>query len=129
MTEPEKFDCWALVEVMGHSRYAGRVTEQTVGGCAFVRVDVPAFEDYPAFTKLLGSAAIFAITPVTEDIARGMAQQMRNKPVSVYDLPSAMTQRQLSVAPVLGSDRVSEREIEDDFDRFVSDDEDEDCDG
>jgi len=25
----EKFDAWALVEVMGHQRYAGRVTEAT----------------------------------------------------------------------------------------------------
>lgn len=106
MDGDEKFDCWALVEVMGHSRYAGRVTEQAVGGCNFVRVDVPAFEDHPAFTKLLGSASIFAITPVTEDIARGMAKQFRNKPVSVYDLPSAMSQRQLSMAPVIPDDAV-----------------------
>ena len=42
MSEVEKFECWAIVEVMGHSRYAGRVTEQAIGGCAFVRVDVPA---------------------------------------------------------------------------------------
>lgn len=78
MTEPEKFDCWAIVEVMGHSKYAGRVTEQAIGGCAFVRVDVPAHEDHPEFTKLLGQSSIFAITPVTEDIARGMAKQLRN---------------------------------------------------
>jgi hypothetical protein len=29
MTENQPFDCWAVVEVMGHSRYAGRVTEQS----------------------------------------------------------------------------------------------------
>src|SRR4051794_21767916 len=98
MEDQKKFESWALIEVMGHSRYAGFVTEQAVGGCNFVRVDVPAFEGYPAFTKLLGQSSIFAITPVTEQIARGMAQQFRNKPVQVYDLPETFTQRQLTSA-------------------------------
>ncbi len=35
------FDTWAVVEVMGHNTYAGRVTEQAIGGASFIRVDVP----------------------------------------------------------------------------------------
>lgn len=104
MNDNDKFDCWCIVEVFGHQKYAGRVSEQSVGGCNFVRVDVPAFEDHPAFTKMLGQASIFSMTPVTEDIARGIAQQLRNKPVSIYDLPSAASQRQLSMSPVIGGD-------------------------
>ncbi len=80
---------------MGHQRYAGKVSEQAVGGCNFVRVDVPAFEDSPAFTKLLGQSSIFSITPTTEQIAKGMAQRFRNSPISVYDLPESFTQRVL----------------------------------
>lgn len=83
----EKFETWGLVEVMGHSRYAGLITEQAVGGCNFVRVDVPASEGKPGFTKLLGQSSIFAITPTTEQIARGMAMNIRNAPINVYDLP------------------------------------------
>lgn len=88
---PEKFEAWALVEVMGHQRYAGKVTEQAIGGCNFVRVDVP---DIPpvngegaraGFTKLLGQSSIFAITPVTEATARKMAAQYHNAPVTVFD--------------------------------------------
>ncbi len=87
----EKFEAWALVEVMGHQRYAGKVTEQAVGGCNFVRVDVP---DVPpvngvggrqGFTKLLGQSSIFAITPVTEETARRMAARYDNAPVVVFD--------------------------------------------
>jgi len=91
--EAEKFDCWAIVEVMGHSRYAGRVTEQSVGGCNFVRVDIPELpaengnSQQPAFTKLLGQSSIFCITPVTEEIARYTARNIRAAPVHVYDLP------------------------------------------
>lgn len=91
----DKFEAWGLVEVMGHTRYAGKITEQSIGGQAFVRVDVPAFEDRPAFTKLLGGGSIFAITPTTEQIARGLAQQCSNAPINVYDLPTSYRPRSL----------------------------------
>lgn len=84
MSESEKFECWAVVEVMGHSRYAGRVTEQAVGGCAFVRVDVPAVGERLAFTKLLSQAAIFCITPCSEEAARAAAAQCYDLPITIY---------------------------------------------
>ena len=109
MESTEKFECWGLVEVMGHSRYAGKISEQSIGGCNFVRVDIPAFEDQPGFTKLLGQSSIFAITPTTEQIARGMAQQFRSTPISVYDLPESFRQTQL---PYIACDDDSEDDHE-----------------
>lgn len=91
-----KFESWAIVEVMGHSRYVGFVSEQAIGGCSFVRVDVPDAPGCPAFTKLLSQGSIFAITPVAEDVARGMATKARTQPVSVWDLPS---QPQIAAVP------------------------------
>lgn len=88
---PKKFDCWAVVEVMGHQRYAGRVSEQAIGGCAFVRVDVPAVEDRLAFTKLFGQGSIFCITPCSEAVARQQAAQCYDRPVTVY-APSVQQQ-------------------------------------
>jgi hypothetical protein len=84
MSESEKFDTWAVVEVMGHNKYAGRVTEQAIGGCAFVRVDVPAIGERLPFTKLLGQGSIFCITPVSEEVARNVAAQCAATPVYVY---------------------------------------------
>lgn len=84
---PKPFDCWAVVEVMGHNRYAGRVSEQALGGCAFVRVDVPAVDDRPAFTKLLGQASIFAITPCSEETATAVAAQCCDRPIAIYSAP------------------------------------------
>ena len=64
---------WAVVEVMGHSIYAGLVSQQEFGGVTMVRVDSPEVEGRPAFTKLLSGGAIFCITPVEEEIARRVA--------------------------------------------------------
>ena len=83
--DSKTFESWAVVEVMGHSRYAGLVTEQAIGRCAFVRVDVPAMADRPAFTKLLGQGSIFAITPCSEQTARIVAAQCCVRPITVYD--------------------------------------------
>lgn len=50
MEGSQPFESWALVELFGHQRIAGHVTEQQIGGCQFVRVDVPEIEDKPGFT-------------------------------------------------------------------------------
>ena len=38
--EQEKFDLWCVVELFGHSRIAGRCTEQNVAGTNMLRIDV-----------------------------------------------------------------------------------------
>jgi hypothetical protein len=58
--------------------------EQAVGGCSFVRVDVPAVNGKLAFTKLLGQGAIFGITICTEEVARNVAANCYAKPIEVY---------------------------------------------
>lgn len=88
MTESTQFEQWCLVEIYGHQKYAGKVTEQTIGGCNFVRVDVPATARTGPFTKLFGQGAIFSMTPIEEDVAHTLAAQYDQAPVSVYELPS-----------------------------------------
>ncbi len=81
----EKFEQWGVVEIMGHQRVAGKVTEQAVGGTAFVRVDVPESDGRPAFTKLYGSGAIYAISITSEETARAIAARLQQAPISVWD--------------------------------------------
>ncbi len=78
---------YAIVELFGHQKIAGRISDEIVGGQSFVRVDVPQAGEVPAYTKLFGSGAIYAITFVSEEIATAMAQGLQKEPVSVYDLP------------------------------------------
>lgn len=83
--EQNKFKAWALLELFGHNRIAGRVTEQTIGGGSFIRVDVPETTESKEFTRLLNPSAIFAINPVTEEVAKGLAESIRSKPIEVWD--------------------------------------------
>lgn len=62
----EKQQFWALVELMGHTRIAGLVTEVEFGGAKMIRVDVPEVEEgasrwggasnrrIPAYTRIVG---------------------------------------------------------------------------
>lgn len=97
----EAFNQWALVELFGHSRIAGLVTEQAIGGCSFLRVDVPATEDTPAFTKCYGNGAIYAMSFVTEEIARAAVKSYQVRPVTAYEIPEL---RQLRLNAVDASD-------------------------
>ncbi len=110
MTE-EAFKAWAIVELFGHQKIAGKLTEQTIGGCNFIRVDVPAFEDSPAFTKLYTQGAIYGVTFVSEQLARAAAQSFRVAPVSVYELRDLMrTQGKLLTEPMHPTAYVDEEE-------------------
>jgi hypothetical protein len=83
---------WGIVEVMGHNTFAGRVTEQSIGGASFIRVDVPEipanayYGAQPAFTKFIGAGSIYAMTPCSEEIARQAAARVRVRPISMLSL-------------------------------------------
>lgn len=87
MSESNKFNEWALVELFGHQKIVGRASEATIAGGAFLRVDVPEFDGSAAFTRFYGAAAIYSINPVSEEIARGLMSRYRNESVSRFELP------------------------------------------
>ena len=81
---PDAFDNYCIVELFGHQKISGRVTEHTIGGMPFVRVDVPETKRCPAFTRMFGAGAIYSITPVSEEIAIAAANTIYTEPVTVY---------------------------------------------
>lgn len=83
--QQEKFECYAIIELFGHNKMAGKVSEQTIGGASMVRVDVPETAASPAFTRLLNVSAIYAINPVTEEVARGYAERLNTRPIDAWD--------------------------------------------
>lgn len=84
----EAFEGWAIVELMGHRRLAGHISEQDIAGQAFLRLDVPA--EQPV-TQFYSAAAVYCITPTTEEIARGLAARISPHPVSRYELEPPRT--------------------------------------
>ena len=91
--EQGKFDLWCMVELFGHQRIAGRCTEQNVAGTNMLRVDVPETKNQPAFTRFFSSGAIYAINPVSEEIARHLAENFELSPVSVWDVGKIIEDR------------------------------------
>jgi hypothetical protein len=80
----DKFETWAIVELMGHNQIAGLLSEQAIGGQAFIRVDVPEMNGAPGFTKFLGDKAIYAFTPVSEEAARLAIGQLAIRPIKIW---------------------------------------------
>ena len=74
-------DTWATVEIMGHRRFAGRVTEQQVAGATMLRIDVPDTEEIPGFVKLYPAHSIYGITLCTEAEARRAAADFHSRPL------------------------------------------------
>ncbi len=80
----EKVDFWGIVDLFGHQKVAGKITEAAIGGCSFVRVDVPEMEGNPAVTHFYGQGAIYSMTPVSEDLVKAFLKQYRPEPISIY---------------------------------------------
>lgn len=83
----EAFESFCIVELFGHQKIAGKVSEQVIGGQSFVRVDVPATKRSAAFTRMFGAGAIYSITPVSEELAQKAAESIFVEPVTVYIAP------------------------------------------
>ena len=63
------FDSYAILELMGHARISGKVTEVTVFGTAMLRVDVPKTARREGYVKYYSAGAIYCITPTDERTA------------------------------------------------------------
>lgn len=74
-------EMWAVIELMGHGQTAGIIRTSDLGG--LLRVDVPVDEGFR--TEYYGSAAIYSVKIVSEEIARAYA--MPDREINVYDAP------------------------------------------
>lgn len=114
---PQPFSEWAVIEIMGHKRFAGFVTEQSVGGASFIRVDVPEIElktgdVLPAFTKLFGAASVYCISPTTKEAALAFAESIRAESFHRFELPRLTSNTR--PASTVGTDEFDPNEPDDD---------------
>lgn len=85
--EEARFESWGIIELLGRTTFAGRLSEQTIAGSGFIRLDVPEIGEYPAFTKLFGAGAIYSITPTSEEVAVRVAASLRQLPITACCFP------------------------------------------
>lgn len=79
------YEGWAVVELMGHRRIAGHVSEVAQYGTAMIRIDVPTTEG-PPITQFYGGQSIYCVSPVSEEAARAVALRNKPAPVSPYEV-------------------------------------------
>jgi hypothetical protein len=102
-TTTEKFDLWCIVELFGHSKIAGRCTEQTISGANMLRVDVPAAGMQPSFTRFFNASAIYSINPVDELTACHVATQLQVKPIEAWNVSELVKKHQLALQAIPGA--------------------------
>jgi len=122
-------EIWAIVELMGHVRVAGKLTEEEHFGAKLGRIDVPKLPDKNCVnckgldvapcptcggggfvTQFFGGSSVYRITAVSEDVARAAAKSTQIQPVHSWEMP------QHQLASVREDD--DETSGDDDDDRF-----------
>lgn len=80
---------WGVLELMGHRRLAGKVSEATMAGAPAIRIDIPGDEEgLPAITQCYAPSAYYCFTPTDEATARRAAQSWRPVEVARLALPA-----------------------------------------
>jgi hypothetical protein len=89
----DQFSEWAILDLFGHQKIAGRVSEQQIGGSSFVRVDVPEVEGQPAYTKLFGPGAIYSITITDAITAKAAVAYWKSVPMDQWTVLDMMQRK------------------------------------
>jgi hypothetical protein len=86
-TSRDPFAEWVILELMGHRRLAGYLTEVEIAGDGFLRLDVyPGDVVGASATQFYRPGAVYCITPTTEELARSVAARSELGPVSRFEL-------------------------------------------
>lgn len=101
---PEPIEGPYIVEQLGYKKLAGFVSEVTIAGKGFLRIDVPDSKEGTLATQYISPDSIYALTPTTEEMVRSLAQSYQPQPVQRWELP----------APTRSTSALVEQEFEDD---------------
>jgi len=80
------FDQWAILELLGHVKLAGRVTEEEHFGAKLGRIDIPSGDGFTS--QYFSGGSIYRMTPTTEEIARSVAARNAPTPAHRWELPA-----------------------------------------
>ena len=83
---PQPFEEWGILELLGHVRVAGIITEEELFGGKIGRIDIPTASGFA--TQYFGHGSIYRLTPCTEQVARGVAAANQPRPIGYFELES-----------------------------------------
>jgi hypothetical protein len=68
------YEGWCILEALGHRERPGYVKEVEIAGGKMLRIDIPVSKNEAGnditVTEFYGAAAIYCMTPCTEEVAR-----------------------------------------------------------
>lgn len=83
------FEGWVVLELMGHRRLSGWLSEEQIGGGSFLRLDVHKSRTEILATQYYSPSAVYCITPTDEQTAFKVAAMAQPAPVHRWELPPA----------------------------------------
>jgi hypothetical protein len=107
------FDQWAILELLGHVKLAGRVTEEEHFGAKLGRIDIPIPSGDGFTSQYFSGGSIYRMTPTTEEIARSVAARNAPTPAFPWELPALPAAR-------LQSDDDRAADVADFLDRYTN---------
>ena len=87
----EQDGMWMFIELLGHHKLVGFVTEEQKWGQVLLRIDIPTSVNHETkkmefTTQWYGTHALYCATPINESDAIHLAKQLRPKPFDKFDL-------------------------------------------
>jgi len=81
------FEFWAIVELFGHQKIAGRLTEKPKGSVIFFQIDVPDGHGQIKYSRIINASSIYAINPTDKETVLKICGQTpfdTNRPAIPY---------------------------------------------
>src|SRR5438270_10263446 len=107
METKARYEGFAVLELMGHRRLAGWLSEQEIAGAAFLRIDMPvnvkSDGTWDNITQFYAPSAVYAVTPTTQEVALEIAKQAP-QPLGVWDVRALLSDIESEVKAQIEND-------------------------
>lgn len=110
-----KYSGHTVLELFGHVRIAGFVTEESIAGEAFLRVEVPAVGGKPGFTRYYHPKSVYSMSPTDEATVLAVAAREDHAPVRAWEMPQPKAEPARLAYVGTDDDDEGEDERDDDF--------------
>lgn len=84
--EKARLEQYAVVEMMGHRKVIGKITESDIGASSLIKVTVLNKSGEPERTEYIGVGSIYCLTIVTEAVAKEAVANYTPEPTWAYAL-------------------------------------------